>query len=81
MLFQGISRKILDQFSPFFFFLIPFIASQMGCFSSWIVSSRSSADVNCLKGGVNLITCDIVNVTREALPLPNTLSEKAPDGR
>lgn len=58
------SQDSFDHFCPFSFSLIPFIASQTGCFSSWLVSSWSSADVNCLKGGVNLITYGRVDVTR-----------------
>lgn len=53
-----------DPSTPFSFSPIPFIASQTGCFSSWMASSWSSADVNCLKGGVNLIICGRVDVTR-----------------
>lgn len=71
--FKAFIVKFWIFFSPFSFSLIPFITSQTGCLSSWMVSSWSSADVNCLKGGVNLITCGIVNVTREALSLPNML--------
>ena len=70
-----------DYFPPFSLSLIPFIVSRIGCFSSWTGSSWSSADVNLLKGGVNLITCGTVNATRGALSLPSMLWEKALNGR
>lgn len=60
------------------------------CLSLWVLSVRpalgvipagwlpswSSADVSCLMGGVNLITCGIVNVTNGALSLVNVLYAK-----
>lgn len=46
-----------DYFSPSSLSLMAFFESKTGCFSSWIPSSGSSGDVNCLKGGVNLIAC------------------------
>lgn len=68
------NRETLFYFISFS--LIPFMASRTGCVSSWMAPSWSSADVSCLKGGVNLITCGLVNVTNGALSLLNVLYTK-----
>jgi hypothetical protein len=72
-------RRLQQNWECCFFFpfsLIPFMASKTGCVSSWMVPSWSSADVSCLKGGVNLITCGLVNVTNGALSLLSVLYTK-----
>lgn len=70
------NRTVNIIFLHFSFSLTPFIAYSIGCDSSWMAPSWSSADVSCLTGGVNLITCGIVNVTNGALSLLNVLYAK-----
>jgi hypothetical protein len=61
--------KFQTSFSSFLLSDYFYCAPYWACFP--IASSWSSADVDCLKGGVNLITCGTVTVTRGALSLVN----------
>lgn len=77
----GCYKAYVGKFWPVSSSMILFIiVSKTWCVSSWMTSSLSSADVTHLKGGVNLITHGIMNVTNEASSFLDRLFEKTPSG-